>query len=43
VDGQQPPNYVACVVAVFCILALFLPTSSTQEQQSPALQVYQDR
>ena len=23
---RQPPNYVACVAAVVCILALFLPT-----------------
>ena len=26
VTERQPPNYVACVAAVVCILALFLPT-----------------
>ena len=27
IDGvRQSPNYVACVAAVVCILALFLPT-----------------
>ena len=26
-DGvRQPPNYIACLAAVICILALFLPT-----------------
>lgn len=25
-DPQHPPNYVACLAAVVCILALFLPT-----------------
>lgn len=39
-EGQQPPNYVACVVAVLCILALFLPTSCHQDQQSQPLQDY---
>ena len=24
--ARQPPNYIACVAAVVCILALFLPT-----------------
>lgn len=36
----QSPNYVACVVAVICILALFLPTSCTRDQESQALQDY---
>ena len=25
-EGLYPPNYIACIAAVVCILALFLPT-----------------
>lgn len=31
---HQPPNYVACVAALVCILALFLPTEGDQPVSS---------
>jgi len=38
--GRHPPNYVACLAAVVCILALFLPTEGDTISASHLLSDY---